>query len=123
MADATERRGIETIDGSNWQEFVASEAAVLMLASSTCPACAAWTEELEDYLEAHPGAFPRVRFGKILLDRPDLAEFRRANLWLVNEVEVVPYNVIYHQGRRVRGFAGGGIEELEQRLQRLTDAA
>lgn len=123
MPHQAERRGIETIDGSNWQELVTAEAAVLMLASSSCPACAAWTEELTEYLEAHPEAFPGVRFGKILLDQPGLAEFRRANLWMVNEVDVVPYNAIYHEGQRARGFPGGGIERLQRRLERLRGAA
>jgi hypothetical protein len=108
---------LEMIDGSNWEEFTRHPSgAVLMLAKSTCPACAEWTEELTTHLDEHPEAFEGVRFGKILLDKPGLADFKRANLWIANEVEVVPFNVIYRDGERFKMFPGGGIARLENRL-------
>jgi hypothetical protein len=111
---------IEMVDGSNWEEFTKhSSGAVLMLAKSTCPACAEWTEELGAYLDQHTEAFDGVRFGKMLLDKPGLANFKRENVWIVNEVDVLPFNVIYRAGERFKSYPGGGLERLENRLKQL----
>jgi hypothetical protein len=59
-----------------------------------------------------------VRFGKLLLDTPGLVGFKRANPWLP-EADVLPYHVIYRHGELVKRFAGGGIERLVGRLERL----
>ena len=112
--------GIETIDGSNWEAFIRHDpAAVLVLARSACPACAAWTEEISRRLSEDPQALGAVRVGKMLLDQPGLADFKRANPWLASEVDVVPFNVLYREGQRVKSFPGGGIDRLEKRLSRL----
>lgn len=105
----------EEIDGTNWQEFIAAPLAVLVLAKSDCPHCHAWAEELEPWL-ADPGRWPEVRFGRVLLDRPGLASFKRANPWLA-EVADLPFNVIYARGERVKSYPGGGIARLEARLR------
>ena len=111
---------MEIIGESTWEEFTQhAGGAVLILAKSTCPACAEWTQELQAYLDEHPEAFEGVRFGKILLDRPGLGEFKRANRWIASEVDVVPFNVIYRAGERFKLFPGKGVSRLESRLGQL----
>ena len=106
---------LEAVDNKNWREFVASPRSVLMLGKSDCAACASWTEELEAFL-ASDEEWKDVRFGKILLDRPGLIDFKRANPWIA-ELDVLPFNQIYASGERGKSFAGGGIERLVNRLR------
>lgn len=111
---------LKNIDASNWEEFVRhSPAAVLLIGKSDCDNCARWSQELEAYLEA-PDRWPQVRFGKVLLDKPGLAGFKRANPWLA-ELDVLPFNVIFVDGERSKSFAGGGVERLETRLGRILE--
>jgi hypothetical protein len=107
---------LEAVDGGSWQDFAASPAAVLVLGKSDCEACASWSAELASFLERDE-RFAQVRFGKLLLDRPGLVSFKRANPWLA-EVDVLPFNVIYVRGEPVKRFAGGGTERLVGRLER-----
>jgi len=108
---------LELLDAKSWEPFLASPAAVLMLGKSDCPACAAWTEELEAFL-ATDDRFGHVRFGKILLDTPGLVGFKRANPWIA-ELDVLPVNVLYAGGREVKRFAGAGVDRLVTRLEKL----
>jgi hypothetical protein len=110
---------LESIDNKNWREFVAAPRAVLMLGKSDCGACAAWTEELEQFL-ASDQDWTDVRFGKILLDKPGLVDFKRSNSWIA-ELEVLPFNQIYVKGERSKSFAGGGVERLVNRLRSLSE--
>ena len=111
---------LEAIEGRNWEEFVRSPVAVLMLGKSDCEACASWTAELEGYL-ANDTEWPHVRFGKMLLDRGGLAGFKRANAWLA-ELDVLPFTQVYVAGERWKSFAGGGIERLVSGLRQLPPA-
>ena len=107
---------LEKLDGQNWQAFVASPAAVLMLGKSDCAACAAWTAELEAFLESD-ARWRHVRFGKLLLDTPGLISFKRANPWIA-ELHDLPMNLLYVDGRETKRFAGSGVERLVTRLER-----
>lgn len=107
----------ETLDGKSWEAFVSAPVAVLVLGKSDCEACRAWTEELSTWL-GHDETFQHVRFGKLLLDTPGLVSFKRANPWIA-EVDTLPFNLIYVGGERVKQFAGGGVERLVSRLERV----
>ncbi len=53
---------LETVDGSNWREFLAAPRAVLILAKTTCQHCADWSAELSAFLDSDT-RFADVRFG------------------------------------------------------------
>jgi hypothetical protein len=108
-------RTVETVDGGNWREFIASPRAVLMIGKSDCPACGAWNEELNGFLGSD-AKWTDVRFGKMLLDKGGLIEFKRANPWLA-DVEELPFNVLYARGERVKSWPGSGVERLVTRLE------
>jgi hypothetical protein len=108
---------LEALDGTTWENFLASPWSVLMLGKSDCDHCNEFTEELHAFLVADH-VYADVRFGKILLDRGGLASFKRANPWLA-DVDVLPYTLIYRDGERVAEFAGGGIGRLTSRLERV----
>ena len=108
---------LEAIDGGTWEEFVGSPAAVLVVGKSDCAACARWSAELDAHL-GDASRWPKVRFGKVLLDTPGLAGFKRANPW-VADLDVLPSTQIYVRGERVTSFAGGGVSRLESRLRRI----
>ena len=105
------------IDKENWEEFLKSPLAVLVLGKTDCAACNDWTEELKSFLEADE-AFSDVRFGKMLLDQRGLANFKKTSPWLA-EVDVLPFNVIYKDGEKVKDFAGSGTTRLVNRLNNL----
>lgn len=109
------------LDGTSWQAFLASPVAVLMLGKSDCAACAAWTEELVGFLEADE-RFRHVRFGKLLLDKPGLVSFKRANPWIA-ELDALPVTVIFADGVEMKRFAGGGVDRLVSRLERVAAEA
>jgi len=107
---------LEDIAPDRWQELTSAPFAVLVLGKTDCPACADWSAELERFLE-QDREFEHVRFGKIMLDRPGFGSFKKANPWLT-ELDVLPYTQLYRNGERVKGFAGGGIERLTNRLRK-----
>jgi hypothetical protein len=111
---------LESVDGSNWREFIQSPVAVLVIGKSDCPACSSWSAELETFL-AGDETWKGVRFGKVLLDKGGLIDFKRANPWLA-DIDELPFNQLYASGERVKSFPGSGIERLVTRLQSL-DAA
>ena len=110
---------LESIDGKNWEEFVAAPAAVLMLGKTDCGNCRVWAEELTELL-ADGSRWPGVRFGKMLIDTRGLIGFKKASPWLA-EVDDLPFNVIYVEGERVKSWAGGGGDRLAKRLARVLD--
>jgi hypothetical protein len=111
---------LETIGRDNWKDFLQSPTAVLMLGKTDCPACKAWTEELQSFL-AQDQDWNDVRFGKMELDRGGLSEFKKANPWL-RELDDLPYNVIYVNGERTKSFLGSGVERLVNRLRRVRES-
>ena len=102
---------LETIDVG------VTDAYALDLGTSSCGACRRWSAELEAHL-GDASRWPEVRFGKILLDTPGLAGFKRDNPW-VADLSVLPSTQIYVRGERVKGFAGGGVPRLQSRLRRI----
>jgi len=108
---------LELLDGKTIADFLAAPAAVLMLGKSDCEACARWTEELGEFLDAD-AEWRDVRFGKLLLDKPGLIDFKRGNPWVAG-LDVLPFNAIYVAGEKKSEFAGSGIARLENRLRML----
>lgn len=108
---------LEEINGENWRSFTDSALAVLVIGKTDCPNCATWSEELTTFL-AENTEFGDVRFGKILLDQRGLADFKKNNTWIA-DLDVLPFNVVYVHGERKKEFAGGGIDRLTNRLNRL----
>ena len=105
---------LETVDGSNWREFLAAPRAVLILAKTTCQHCADWSAELGAFLDTDT-RFAEIRFGKMYLDRPGLIDFKRGNPWLA-EVDDLPFNLLYEHGERRKSWPGGGVARLVDRL-------
>jgi len=111
---------LEQIDGGNWRDFLQAPVAVLMLGKSDCAACQAWTEELEQFL-VNDTEWSDVRFGKMLLDKGGLFEFKKVSPWLA-ELDTLPFNQIYRGGERWKAFAGSGAERLVSRLRGLRES-
>ena len=110
-------RALENVDGTNWEEFVGTPKAVLVLGKTDCDHCATWSDELHSFLDGDD-EFGDVRFGKMMLDQRGLIEFKKANPWLT-EVDVLPFNVLYSSGEKLKTFAGGGIDRLVNRLRKI----
>jgi len=108
---------LEQIDGGNWRDFLQAPVAVLMLGKSDCANCQAWTEELEQFL-AGDAEWSGVRFGKMILDKGGLFEFKKASPWLA-QVDQLPFNQIYVDGAQWKAFAGSGVDRLVSRLRSL----
>lgn len=110
---------LEKLTRETWRDLIASPTAVLMIGKSDCGACQTWTQELETYLAEHP-EWEHVRFGKLELDKPGFGDFKKDNAWLA-DVHDLPYNLLYVNGELKKKFAGGGIDRLTNRLQRIRD--
>lgn len=106
---------IEVVSDATWSEFTNAHVALLILAESGCPACAAWSGELSHHLGT-TGEWAGVRFGKIDLDLPTSDAFRTTNAEWLKLVEGVPFNVLYVDGVPRASFAGAGIQRLRGRL-------
>jgi hypothetical protein len=108
---------LEALGPQTWQEFLTAPRAVLVLGKTGCENCERWSAELTEWL-ARDQTWSTVRFGKILLDTPGLVAFKRANPW-VAALEMLPHTLIYKDGEIAKQFAGGGVDRLEARLQRV----
>ena len=107
----------EEVGRDNWEEFLASDQAVLMLGKTDCAACKAFAKELEAFVE-ETDDWDGVRIGKMYLDKPGLLGFKKASPWLA-DVRDLPYTVIYSDGEVEKSFLGGGIERLLRRMERV----
>lgn len=107
----------EEVGRHNWEEFINSPRAVLMLGKTDCPACEAFAEELTAFC-AKDEDWQEVRFGKLIINQPGLAKFKKANTWLA-DVRDLPYTLIYADGEIQKRFLGGGIQRLTNRLERV----
>lgn len=96
----------------NWRDFTAGDA-VLMLGKSTCRSCIRLADEIEHEVRAHHWKWPTV--GKVVLDRPGLSEFKQRNPWL-QEIDVLPYVVVYHDGERAESESTSKLARLESML-------
>jgi hypothetical protein len=109
---------LETVDGATWRDFVAAPVAVLVLGKTTCPACQAYGQELEQFLD-DASRWPNVRFGKMMLDQGGLGDFKRASPWLADEVDTLPFTQIFVGGARWKDMPGGDVSRLVRRLETL----
>lgn len=107
----------EEVGRDNWEEFINSPRAVLMLGKTDCPACHAFAQELDAYCESTPD-WEDVRFGKLILNQPGLAGFKKQSPWLA-DVRDLPFTIIYADGEAHKKFLGGGIQRLVNRLERV----
>jgi hypothetical protein len=110
-------RTLKTIDDGNWCEFLDAPVAVLFLSVSTCPACAAWEEELQTWIVGQR-RWLGARFGKVILDSPAVAGFKRDSEWL-DEVPGLPFTVVFVNGEPRASLAGGDVSRLERRFEGL----
>jgi hypothetical protein len=106
---------MEILGPRDWEEFLSSPIAVLMLGKTDCVACEEWTKELQSF-DIPEG----VRIGKILLNQPGFGRFKIAHDW-VSGVDVLPFNAIYVDGELKKQWAGGGMDRLQNRLNRYID--
>jgi hypothetical protein len=104
---------MELLGKDDWQGFIDSPIAILMLGKTNCKACEEWTVELTNYTPP-----TGVRVGKILLDTPGLARFKIAQPW-ISEVDILPFNAIFVAGELKKQWAGSGLERLQNRLNRF----
>jgi hypothetical protein len=113
---------LELLTPQSWEAFTKAPLALMMLGKSDCDACKTWSEELDVFL-ASGNAPTELRVGKLLLDQAGLISFKRANPWIA-ELDVLPTNVLWSNGARLKTWSGGGVDRLLSRLERLqADAA
>lgn len=107
---------LETIDDGNFEEFLASPAAFLLIGKEGCEACINWTNQLV----SSDLSLPKVRLGKLVLGGGKLTNFKRANgVWL-SHVRELPHNSIWVNGTMVKEWLGGGeVDRLTNRLEGL----
>lgn len=90
-----------TVTDNNIRTFLAQDLSTLILARSTCKRCIAYINEVRALEER--GALGAASVGVLMLDKPEASRVQRDNLWLTNE-ELLPYTLLYRQGRQVDSF-------------------
>ena len=109
---------LEKVDDANFQEFLSSPVAFLLVGKEDCPACTKWTEELLPYLDGLAEA-PGLRFGKLSLNGGGVTNFKRTHAGWLKDVLELPYNTLWTEGTQVKTWAGNGVERLTNRLDPL----
>ena len=104
---------MEILNQSNWEEFLSSPVSLLILSKKNCQLCDVWFSQLETY-----DFSKELRVAKLLLDSPGLGRFKLANDWVAN-IDILPFNAIYVDGKVAMQWAGGGIERLQTRLNQF----
>jgi hypothetical protein len=111
---------LETVNDGNWKDFAASELSVLVVTEDTCSICKEWKAELSEYLENNRENHD-CRFGAVVLDGEGVEEFKKANEAWLDQVDGVPFTVLYYNGEPKTSFYGGGIQRLLNRLKRIDE--
>lgn len=104
---------ISKITSNNWTDFLQSEISVLILERDGCTNCEEWSNEIHS-----SNISELVRFGKLNLDDTGLGRIKISNPWIA-EVDILPYNAIFINGELKKHWAGGGINRLQNRLDRF----
>ena len=102
------------VDDATIGDLLAAERAVVILTKSTCGACTRYQQDIVRLMDR--GAFKGIVIGKLTLDRPGGARFKRDNPW-VSEVSFVPYTVLYREGEPVNAFAASKASFLAEQIE------
>lgn len=108
---------LEVVDDSNFEEFLASPAAFLLIGKDGCGPCMEWKASLNSVL-SEGGKLPSsVRFGRVIIGEDKLTNFKRVHgVWL-SHVREMPYNSVWMNGVLVKEWPGGGdLDRLTNRL-------
>jgi hypothetical protein len=106
---------LETINDSNFEEFLASPSVFLFLGKTDCEACNIWTNELLTNIDSFEG----LRFGKVTIGSPGLTNFKRVHGAWLSQARELPYNTIWVNGEKQKEWPGGGLDRLKSRLVNL----
>lgn len=106
---------LEKIDDTNFEDFLSSPLAFLMIGKEGCGPCMEWTAELEKSEDV----FPLVRFGKITIGEGILTNFKRVHGTWLSHMREMPYNSLWTEGKMVKEWPGGGMDRLISRLNNL----
>ena len=111
-----EHADILIITDANVDEVRNAEIGVLILTKSDCGHCARYQQEITALRER--GRLRGPVIGKMVLDHPGSASFKRDNAWL-SGLKNLPYTLIYRHGARVDEFEASKGSYLAERLADL----
>lgn len=108
---------VQSLDRTTIAPFLEQPDCLLILSKSDCDACNRWQVELDAWLGTEGNELP-MPVGKLNLDQRGLGDFKRNHTW-IQDVDSLPFNVIFKGHEIHKKFAGTGIERLLNRLRRL----
>ena len=111
---------LNSLDGQSWEEVWNAPRALILLGKTDCPACHAWSAELDEKL-ADASVCADVVFGKLTLDQPGLGSFKKAHPEILAAASDLPFNLLLIDGQVVKQWFGGGWERFENRLRRAME--
>jgi hypothetical protein len=92
---------------------------VLILSKSDCGYCAAYQRDIDAYQEE--GLIDGMSIGKLVLNEPGVAQFKRDNRWMA-DLSFLPHTLVYHRGQVIDSFGTSkGIYLLERLEDVLSD--
>ncbi len=95
----------------DWDSAMGLDSVLILVSRTTCVQCGAVEDELTDSGDAVEGTEVR----RLMLDDPTGFPLRVELSWLVHEVDVLPYWVLYAGSERV-GSVRGGLDAARRML-------
>jgi hypothetical protein len=105
---------IARVNDHNLGDLLRSEHAMLILSRRDCNPCMAFQEALDALLDQ--GQLHEISIGKMVLNEPGSARFKRANPWLA-DLRVLPYVILYRRGREQNRFVPSSAAHLMRQLE------
>jgi hypothetical protein len=116
MAEMTGSDEFLTVDDRNLDEVRDANLGALILTTSDCDHCVQYQAEIAALRER--GRLREVVIGKMVLDRPGSAGFKRDNPWLAG-LKNLPHTLVYQRGAKVDEFSASRGAYLLERIDDL----
>jgi hypothetical protein len=137
------------LDDESWPSFINEGRAVVVFTRSDCKACTEILESLDtifsaqkvldgnsryvektsgdeksdsmDYLRPRKVNGVEVQFAEARLDEPGLSAVKRQEKWILAEVDILPFWVLFTDGKRRCVHRGADSERLSRWLKEALD--
>lgn len=109
---------LEVVNDSNFEEYLASPVAFLLIGKEGCGPCMEWKASLSSVLIEGSKLPSGIRFGRVMIGEDGLTNFMRTYGDWLTSMESMPYNSVWVNGVLVKEWSGGG--DLDRLIHRLS---
>ena len=106
---------LNRVSSSNWKKLFNSNLVYIIFSKRGCKQC----EQLESEINSNENLHS-LEMCKVVLSDSGLAELKIENKWVSN-IDVLPFNVIFSNGKMLESWSGNNIERLYSKLNKYLD--